>query len=468
MYSILSDQPMDSQLDKLVEQSQLKEQLSFKRGGYLRYSMDQTTLQVTVSEPRKVDIFEEFVLRSALDIIPSPTEAEIAEMLGIDPMFVRNITETLQADNNLAISPESGIMVKPVTQELFIDKNCILKPKSTQQIYAINDALTGEFSFNITPFKNAPFALNRLDDLTDLENQLNVQSGLNLESIQSFFCPNQEKIITQYQEIQSKEIWKVMVLLVFQNVLTGDHLIKVFVDEHEVQEISNKLTSLENQGKFSLEKLESLLSPIIPSEVITSQRESGRSNTRRSIEPERVYIGLPQHLADHVLWVNREYRTNALSHIPGGSDVVVEYHDGQALGYDWIKYTSIYIRTFFSGIIEYGADEFKRLDKQRQLEIVKDKITKFYTRKYKNEDEYSSVAFVEVWNSETSTEMPWESLEKFERKRKNRYHFDFKKVSNFRSRSVLDYYGYEPEHEAPMDKAERLWGIPDPRLLEDY
>ncbi|WP_223278614.1 hypothetical protein [Nostoc sp. 'Peltigera membranacea cyanobiont' 232] len=199
MCPAFSDQPIDSQLNKLVEQFQSQNQLSFIGGGYLRYSLNQITLQVTVSEPRKVDIFEEFVLRSALDIIPSPTETEIAEMLGIDPMFVRNTTATLQAYNNLAISSESTIMVKPATKELFIDKNCILKPKSTQQIYAIDDALAGNFSFNITPFKNAPFTLKRLDDLIDLENEFNTQSRLNLEALQSFFCPDQEKVVTGYQ-----------------------------------------------------------------------------------------------------------------------------------------------------------------------------------------------------------------------------------------------------------------------------
>lgn len=473
MSPVFSNQPIDSQLNKLAEQFQSQDQLSFRGGGYLRYSLDQTTLQVTVSEPRKVDIFEEFVLRSALDIIPSPTEAEIAEMLGIDPMFVQNTTETLQACNNLAISSESAIMVKPVTQELFIEKNCILKPKFTQQIYAIDD-LTGDFGFNITPFKNAPFALSRLDDfISDLENKFNTQLRLTIESIQSFLCPEQDKIITQYKEIESKEIWKVIGLLVFKNVLTGDHLIKAFVDEHEVQEISNRLTSLENKGQFSLDKLASLLSPTIANEVITSGRESripvrlGRPNTRRSIEAERVYIGLPEHLVHLVLWVKRKYRTNPLSHIPGGSDVVVEYHNEQALGYDWIKKPSVYIRTFFAGIIEYGSDEFKRLDKKIQLEIAKDKIARFYTRKYNDEDEYSTVAFVEVWNSETANEMPWESLERFDRKQQKQHYFNFEKISGFKSQSVLDYYGYEPECEDIVDKVERLWGIPEPRLVED-
>jgi hypothetical protein len=57
---------------------------------------------------------------------------------------------------------------------------------------------------------------------------------------------------------------------------------------------------------------------------------------------KRVSLGLPKSLVNDVLWVAREYRTNPLSHEPGGSDVVVEYHNDEVLGYDWIKFPSKY------------------------------------------------------------------------------------------------------------------------------
>ncbi len=36
-----------------------------------------------------------------------------------------------------------------------------------------------------------------------------------------------------------------------------------------------------------------------------------------------------------------------------------------------------------------------------------------------------------------------------------------------RPQTKLEYYGYEPDYELPIDQAERLYGIPDPRLVED-
>lgn len=471
MSPAFSDQQMDSQLTELREKLESPNFL-FIAGGYLRYSVRQTTVQVAVSEPRRVDIFEEFVLHSALTLTPPPIEAEIAKMLGIDPMFVRDTTKTLQAYNNLVMGSESAIIVKPLTQELFIEKKCILQPKSTQNIYAIEDLLTGDCDFTTTPVKNAPVSLNILDDLINDPNQLTNESRLSLEAIKVFICKNNDVFVTGYNEIESKKVYKIIGVLGFPNI-KGDYLIKAFLGNRELQGISNKLTKLTDQQQLNLENLAVLLSPTIPSEVITSVRDSRISrlligrNTRRFIEPERVYIGLPLSLADIVLWVDRQYRTNLLSHIPGGSDVVVEYHNGRALGYDWIKKPWAYIRTFFAGIVEYGSDEFNGLDERSQIEITKKKIARLYARKYNNEEEYSTAVFVEVWNSETSKEMPWNALKRFATKPQKQYYFDFDQVSEFNPTSILDYYGYEPEYEDPIDKAERLFGIPDPRLVED-
>lgn len=62
-------------------------------------------------------------------------------------------------------------------------------------------------------------------------------------------------------------------------------------------------------------------------------------------EIERVYYGLPEEIADEVLWVSDEYRVNPLSHIKGGSEIIVEYQNGEVLGYDKIKYPSKFIGT---------------------------------------------------------------------------------------------------------------------------
>jgi hypothetical protein len=147
---------------------------------------------------------------------------------------------------------------------------------------------------------------------------------------------------------------------------------------------------------------------------------------RRKALLKNIYIGLPEHLAPLVLWVGREYRTNRLSHIPGGSDVVVEYHDERVFGYDWIKSPPNYIRAIIAELVDYSPRAFKKLDEERQIEITKRKISRVFTRKYEDENERSIVPFTEIWNSETSDEMPWQSLEKWGRQQN---HF-FRRTKN--------------------------------------
>ncbi len=56
--------------------------------------------------------------------------------------------------------------------------------------------------------------------------------------------------------------------------------------------------------------------------------------------------GLPDDLKKIVRPCPRKSRTNPLSHVPGGSDVVVAYSHGDAIWYDWIKRVPAYIATF--------------------------------------------------------------------------------------------------------------------------
>lgn len=122
----------------------------------------------------------------------------------------------------------------------------------------------------------------------------------------------------------------------------------------------------------------------------------------------RIYIGLPDHLVRKVHWVERKFRTNPKSYQPGGSDVIIEWHNGRIIGYDWIKYPSLYVKKIFKK--ELGISEVINLS------TVKDEIASVFARKYKDEGEYSTSSFEEVWNWQNSKQFPWRSLEPFDLK----------------------------------------------------
>jgi hypothetical protein len=135
---------LDSPLIELKEKFEPSNCCFFK-GGYLRYSVNQTIVQVKTSKTSHANIFEEFILHSALNLSPSPSVIEISEMLGIDPMFTRKTIQSLQEHKNLeiGISDTSEIKVTPITQDLFTQNNSVLKPNVTEHIYAIEDYLAG-------------------------------------------------------------------------------------------------------------------------------------------------------------------------------------------------------------------------------------------------------------------------------------------------------------------------------------
>lgn len=127
---------------------------------------------------------------------------------------------------------------------------------------------------------------------------------------------------------------------------------------------------------------------------------------------ERIYIGLPEHLKDKVFWVERAKRTNELSHIPGGTDVVMEYHNSQVLGYDWIKDPFNYIRAMDviqECFIPWGENKYRI---RFNLDLFKTKVSGIFIRKYKTEN-YKIVYFEKVWDSATTNETPFRAIDKF-------------------------------------------------------
>jgi hypothetical protein len=114
-------------------------------------------------------------------------------------------------------------------------------------------------------------------------------------------------------------------------------------------------------------------------------------------EIKRIYIGLPQALINKVFWVARPYRTNPLSHIEGGIDIVMEYRNGKVLGYDWIKCSTSYIYAIFGETVDnYNDDndfEDSKDDKcfastahgkslESNIRILKSIISAIYIRKF--------------------------------------------------------------------------------------
>lgn len=129
---------------------------------------------------------------------------------------------------------------------------------------------------------------------------------------------------------------------------------------------------------------------------------------------KRIYTGLPEHLIKEVLWVERSYRINELSHQPGGFDVVIEYKSGNVLGYDWIKRPSHYIEKILRTDYIQEEKEFNELSDDEQNVLSIKYIRAAYARNYKDKKNYDSAVFKQVWNSSTPSTTIVKALFAFE------------------------------------------------------
>jgi hypothetical protein len=131
---------------------------------------------------------------------------------------------------------------------------------------------------------------------------------------------------------------------------------------------------------------------------------------------KKIYLGLPIHFKNIVFWVGRKFRKNILSHEPGGGDIIVEYHNGKILGYDWIKFPSHYVHSIFIKQFFNDNTTFEQYKEYQQVNIIKKEVSRLFARIYKD-DEFDSIYFEEVWNSKEDNDLPWNKLKEFESKK---------------------------------------------------
>jgi DNA-binding MarR family transcriptional regulator len=78
-----------------------------------RYSVQQQKIRVRVERRRKMDLLEKFVLRAFAEIFPTPPPGELADALGLDPIFIDDALNKLY-ERKLIISTNG---VQSVTEE---------------------------------------------------------------------------------------------------------------------------------------------------------------------------------------------------------------------------------------------------------------------------------------------------------------------------------------------------------------
>ncbi|QOV21433.1 DarT ssDNA thymidine ADP-ribosyltransferase family protein [Anabaenopsis elenkinii] len=240
---------IDPRLSKIVEKIE-SQGYKVMSGRYVRYNVQQKLIKVTISELREVDIFEEFILDTAINIIPSVTTEDLANALGIDYSLLKSVTANLQSLKSLELTSDSTLKITDFGKKIFQEYNSVLEPSYGQNIYAIADPLTQEISINNTRLRNVPLDVKNLcqfikfDEYPQLSN-LTIEDihNLAINSEAVFLDRERNQEISDYQELSSISIIRKKVAI-FRVVDSEEkYSIKIFSEEEDDPEELERASS---------------------------------------------------------------------------------------------------------------------------------------------------------------------------------------------------------------------------------
>ncbi|MEK0182496.1 MAG: hypothetical protein EAZ78_27035 [Oscillatoriales cyanobacterium] len=289
MFLVSSPKPIDPQLQEFVQQieKQSPAGISVLAGRQFRYCLEQISVEVTISEPRKFNILEEFILRAGMEMELTTTENELAQALGLDPIFVQNTANTLRSLETLAWTPDARIILTPQGKQFYLEGS-VPQPPQTKQIYAISDPLQGNLFFLSSALEEVQIELPIFEDFITIENRCQEISELGLEELQRIIqasglglhVPEDGKIITAANFTkETQAIWQSVAIFVIFDALEDAVKLQVRRGKQILHYASDLLDILQTEGKVSLQNL-----LYLSDETIAAEREELLDRRNQEVE----------------------------------------------------------------------------------------------------------------------------------------------------------------------------------------
>ncbi|MEG4516388.1 MULTISPECIES: hypothetical protein [unclassified Microcoleus] len=263
MFLASSTKPIDSNLSSLAEQiEQQNPGLSVLAARQFRFAIRQTPLEVTISEPREFNVLEEFILRAGVEFEPAPTLKELADLLGLDEIFVKTTAATLVSLESLEVAENGQIAIAPQGRDFF-EKGAVSRSQ-IQSIYAISDPLNQTLTFKFDALAAESVNLPDLADLVSLEHKISDLANLSLAEIQPLIqdsglgihAPQNGKIVSACDVVgDDLDIWQTVSIFVLLDAIENKTTIQARQGKQILETASNLLNELESQQKLSLNDL---------------------------------------------------------------------------------------------------------------------------------------------------------------------------------------------------------------------
>lgn len=263
MFLASSTKSIDSNLSSLAEQiEQQNPGLSVLAARQFRFAIRQTPLEVAISEPREFNVLEEFILRAGVEFEPAPTLKELADLLGLDEIFVKTTAATLVSLESLEVAENGKIAIAPQGRDFF-DKGAVSRSQ-IQSIYAISDPLNQTLTFKFDALTPESLNLPDLADLVSIEHKITDLADLSIAEIQPLIqasglgihVPENGKIVSQCDVIgDDLDIWQTVSIFVLLDAIENKTTLQVRQGKQILKTASNLLNELESQQKLSLNDL---------------------------------------------------------------------------------------------------------------------------------------------------------------------------------------------------------------------
>ncbi|MDZ8055987.1 MAG: hypothetical protein RMX68_004985 [Aulosira sp. ZfuVER01] len=260
MFHASSAKPIDDSLSNIAEEIETQNpNLLVLAARQLRYSLHQTTVELTITEPRPFNVLEEFIIRAGIEFDPPPTANELASILGLDMVFVQSTIATLQKLQTLA--QKSPITVTEQGR-LFYEKGSVPQPPYSVQIQAIRDSLGETVTFQAEPLNEEVINLPSLANILNINYKINEISSLSLEQIQTslqasgvaLHVPEAGKLVTAFRVLAPTQIiWRKIALFVIFNAKEDKISLQLRRGKQILDSRSKWLEILLSEGKVALD-----------------------------------------------------------------------------------------------------------------------------------------------------------------------------------------------------------------------
>jgi hypothetical protein len=266
---------IDENLKYIVDKIEAESSgLSVLAARKFRYAVTQNSLELTIKEPRKFNVLEEFIIRAGIEFNPPPTANDLASILGLDSVFVKSTIANLQSLQTLADTAQIT-----VTKEgsLFYAQGSVPKPPYSVSIYAITDNLSGKITFQYESLEDVVINQPDLIKLVNIEEKMRPISSLQLANIQEIIqssnlplhIPTEGKFVTDFKvRGTTQTIGRNISLFVIFDGNQDKLNIQIRSSKEILEPATNKIEELYNTEKISLEELCQL-----SEETIKLQRE---------------------------------------------------------------------------------------------------------------------------------------------------------------------------------------------------